>query len=258
VGGAKGSPVLVIPVLDLKSGHAVHARRGERHQYEPVCSRLSPAAGDAEALARAYRAALGLDSVYLADLDAISGGEPQHRLIRSIAAVGGRLLVDAGITTPDRARQVIEDGAAAVVIGLETLRSFDALSGVVRALGSGRVIFSLDMRDREPIVPAGTPHPGSPIAIVRRAVGAGVGSVIVLDLARVGTGEGVDLQLVRGIRREFHETELLVGGGVRGREDFERLAEIGCDGALVASALHDGRLGAGDLDAIRRRRPRHK
>ena len=251
--------MLVIPVLDLKGARAVHARRGERHRYEPVCSRLLPVGGgDAEALARAYRDALGLDGVYVADLDAISGGEPQHRVIRSIAAVGSRLLVDAGITTPNRARQVIEDGAAAVVVGLETLTSFEALSGIVRALGPERVIFSLDVRDGEPIVRAGTPHPGSPIATVRRAVGAGVESVIVLDLARVGTGSGVDLRLIRGIRREFHATELLVGGGVGGREDLERLADIGCHGALVASALHDGRLSAGDLDAVRLRPPPHK
>ena len=251
--------MLVIPVLDLKGARAVHARCGERHRYEPVCSRLLPVgAGDAEALARAYRDALGLDGVYVADLDAISGGEPQHRVIRSIAAGGGHLLIDAGITTPDRARQLIEEGVAAVVVGLETLTSFEALSGIVRAVGPERVIFSLDVRDGEPIVRAGTPHSGSPIAIVRRALAAGVESVIVVDLARVGTGEGVDLRLVRCLRRESQATELLVGGGVRGREDLERLAEIGCDGALVASALHSGRLGAADLEAIRQWPPRHK
>jgi phosphoribosylformimino-5-aminoimidazole carboxamide ribotide isomerase len=35
---------------------------------------------------------------------------------------------------------------------------------------------------------------------------------------------------------------LLAGGGVRGPEDVTRLAEAGCDGVLVATALQDGRL----------------
>jgi phosphoribosylformimino-5-aminoimidazole carboxamide ribotide isomerase len=42
---------------------------------------------------------------------------------------------------------------------------------------------------------------------------------------------------------------LLAGGGVRGLKDLESLAGCGCDGALVATALHDGRLGAADLMA---------
>jgi uncharacterized protein related to proFAR isomerase len=37
---------------------------------------------------------------------------------------------------------------------------------------------------------------------------------------------------------------LLAGGGVRGEGDLRGLADAGCDGVLVASALLDGRLDA--------------
>src|SRR2546422_1633281 len=37
---------------------------------------------------------------------------------------------------------------ARVVVGLETLPSFDALALVARAIGSQRIAFSLDLRDR--------------------------------------------------------------------------------------------------------------
>jgi phosphoribosylformimino-5-aminoimidazole carboxamide ribotide isomerase len=45
---------------------------------------------------------------------------------------------------------------------------------------------------------------------------------------------------------------LLAGGGVRGYEDLARLADAGCDGALVATALHDGRLCAADVASAHR------
>jgi phosphoribosylformimino-5-aminoimidazole carboxamide ribotide isomerase len=45
---------------------------------------------------------------------------------------------------------------------------------------------------------------------------------------------------------------LVAGGGVRGADDLARLADAGCDGALVATALHDGRLSAADVTAARR------
>jgi uncharacterized protein related to proFAR isomerase len=40
---------------------------------------------------------------------------------------------------------------------------------------------------------------------------------------------------------------LLAGGGVQGRPDLDRLRDAGCDGALVASAIHAGTVTATDL-----------
>jgi len=44
---------------------------------------------------------------------------------------------------------------------------------------------------------------------------------------------------------------LLAGGGVRDPGDLRELAQLGCTGALVATALHDGRLTAEDVAAAR-------
>jgi phosphoribosylformimino-5-aminoimidazole carboxamide ribotide isomerase len=91
------------------------------------------------------------------------------------------------------------------------------------------------------------PPGGSPLELARRGVAAGVRALLVLDLARVGTGAGVDLELVGRVRRALPDVELLVGGGVAGPPDLARLAAAGCDAVLVATALHDGRLTASDL-----------
>ena len=76
----------VIPVLDLLAGRAVWARRGIRVSYAPVRSALLPEAGDAVALARAFRRTLGCEECYVADLDAIMGAPPQHALLRRLVA----------------------------------------------------------------------------------------------------------------------------------------------------------------------------
>jgi phosphoribosylformimino-5-aminoimidazole carboxamide ribotide isomerase len=250
--------VRVIPVLDLLVGRAVRARRGLRGAYAPAPSRLVPndAAGDPLAQARAFRDTLRCDEWYVADLDAIMGGAPQRALLRALAGLGGRLLVDGAIATADRAREVIADGgeAARAVVGLETLPSFAALADVARAVGTERVVFSLDLRDGRPVAPGdgGAPR-GTPRELAAAAVAAGASGVLVLDLARVGSGRGVDLDLVAELRRTHPAVELLAGGGIASRRDLERLADAGCDGALVATAFHDGRLGEADVAALRRR-----
>ena len=71
--------------------------------------------------------------------------------------------------------------------------------------------------------------------------------MIVLDLARVGTGSGPDVALMGELCARFPELELLAGGGVRDASDLHALAEAGAAGALVATALHSGAIAATDL-----------
>jgi phosphoribosylformimino-5-aminoimidazole carboxamide ribotide isomerase len=81
-------------------------------------------------------------------------------------------------------------------------------------------------------------------------VDAGVRSLLVLDIGRVGTGRGVDLGLLEGLRRRLTAERLLAGGGVSTRRDLDQMRDAGCDAALVASAIHSGRIGADDVAAL--------
>jgi phosphoribosylformimino-5-aminoimidazole carboxamide ribotide isomerase len=250
----------VIPVLDLARGQGVLARGGRRETYAPVHSVLAAGerAGDPLALVRAFRDVLGCDECYVADLDAITGGVAQHALLGQLAGLGCRLLVDAGVADPRGARTLAAAGAARVVVGLETLLSFAALGAVVRALGAERVVFSLDLVDGAPLTRADAPGGSAaltPLALAGAAVAAGAGGILVLDLARVGSGHGVDPGLVTVLRRAHPDAELLAGGGVASRGELERLADLGLDGVLVATALHTGKLTRGDLEAVRRAMP---
>jgi phosphoribosylformimino-5-aminoimidazole carboxamide ribotide isomerase len=233
--------VRIIGVIDLKGGLAVHARGGQRDLYEPVRSPLIPAtqAGDAATLARCYREVLGLAEIYVADLDAIRGLPTQN--LEGIIAAGLPAMVDAGVTTPAGAELVLAQGAARVVIGLETLTSFEDLARIVGHVAGDRVVFSLDLRDGEPMTRPSAPLGGlSPLELGALAVKAGVSAVLLLDVARVGGTAGVDLRLIRMLRANAPVVELLAGGGIRTAADLEELDRAGCDGALVGTALHQG------------------
>ena len=239
----------VIPVLDLARGQAVSGRGGRRDTYEPVRSRLVSAAGDARALAGAYRDVLGCDEWYVADLDALAGGAVQREVLRDLATLGGRLLVDAAVTTPARAGALLADGVHRLIVGLETLPSFEALAAVTRAGGPAGVIFSLDLRNGRPLGASGAG--GTPGELARRAIEAGASGLLVLDVARVGTAQGVDVVLLSALRRAHPDVELLAGGGLATARQLEQLGDLGLDAALVGTALHDGTLSAGDLSMLR-------
>lgn len=235
-------PLHIVPVIDLLHGRAVHARGGRRAEYLSVATALGvEISGDPLALARLYIERLGLQQVYVADLDAIAGEAPQNALLASIAGLGASLWVDAGIASVPQAVDALGTRASRLVVGLETLRSFDELHDICAWIGGERIAFSLDLRRGIPVIDATAAIPMSPPeAIAARAVDAGVSAVILLDLERVGTGTGIDLPLLAAVRRAIPAVLLLAGGGVRGNDDLSRLADAGCDGALVATALHSG------------------
>jgi phosphoribosylformimino-5-aminoimidazole carboxamide ribotide isomerase len=237
--------VTVLGVLDLLRGRAVHARGGARERYQPVVKGIgSPIpAGDALALAAAYLGELGADELYVADLDAILGGQVQHDLVSKLTVLGAPVWLDAGTRSATEAVHAHALGVSRVVVGLETLPSYEALDEICRAANRKQVAFSLDLRHGQPLVSGDSEMAGHDAAVIAaRAARSGVGAIIVLDLARVGTGSGVDLDLIARVRDAAPQVMLLIGGGVRGAEDLARLKQAGCDGALVASALLSGAL----------------
>jgi phosphoribosylformimino-5-aminoimidazole carboxamide ribotide isomerase len=215
--------VRVVGVIDLKGGTAVHAVRGERERYRPI--------GDPLSLARRF----GLDELYVADLDAITGRGVQNETIASLARMAD-VMVDAGVSEPERAH-ALRDLGVRVVVGTETLTDAGALDHLPDA------VLSVDLRDgrvlsRDPRL-AGLPALDA-LALLRRPR-----EVIVLDLARVGTSSGPDVALIAELHAAFPDLELLAGGGVRDADDLRALADAGAAGALVATALHRGVIGLG-------------
>ena len=110
-----------------------------------------------------------------------------------------------------------------------------------QAVGRERVVFSLDLRDGQPIATTPELAQQSPEDLAARAAAAGVSAMLMLDLARVGSGSGVDLELLARIRSRVSTVPLYVGGGVRSIGDVEQLRRVGCDGALSPQRFSTGR-----------------
>lgn len=236
----------ILPVIDLKGGVVVRGVGGRRSEYQPVrsllCDDPSPTA-----VGRAFRG-LGLNEAYLADLDAIAGATPGWSAYGAVIECGLNLWVDAGLTTADGAWRLAEfrhrgQALSGIVAGLESLTDWDVLAEMLSVVGRERLIFGVDLRDGAPLTANPAWHGVPPEQIAEHAHELGVRRFIVLDLAGVGMGRGVSTAaLCRHLRRLDASLEIVSGGGVRNSADLAALADAGCDAALVASALHNGRL----------------
>jgi phosphoribosylformimino-5-aminoimidazole carboxamide ribotide isomerase len=103
-----------------------------------------------------------------------------------------------------------------------------------------RVVLSLDFRGAQFAGPAELLDDTS--AWPRR--------LIVMTLARVGSGAGPDAGRIGEIRARAPGHSIYAAGGIRDASDLAALQQLGVAGALVATSLHDGRLSGADIARI--------
>lgn len=212
-------------------GQVVHARRGDRQAYQPLRSQLVDGCAPF-AVADALLAATGARHFYIADLDAIRGLGDHRALIAQLAArhPGVEWWVDGGFADAAAAASLHRATGATPVLGSESLQQPDTLA---RLRDDGiAALLSLDYRHGEPLGPGWAYQPAHWPA-----------RVIAMELARVGSEAGPELALIARLRAQRPDVAIIAAGGVRDTADLAALDAAGVPAVLVASALHDGRLG---------------
>lgn len=251
----------ILPVLDLKGGIVVHGRGGDRARYQPLRSPYAPDVPAPRPVAAALCAAFALSECYVADLDAIAGCGDHLAAVGAIAADGIDVWLDAGVRDGADMRRCLDAGAARVIVATETLERLADLERLAGAAGPGRVAASVDLRGGRVVSACPELSGAGPAAAAAWFAAAGVLDCIVLELTRVGSGLGPDLETIGALAGAAASPppngvavapmRWYVGGGVRDAADLRAAAAAGAAGALVATALHGGSIRPADLKGCR-------
>lgn len=237
------SPLLpLIPVLDIRHGTVVHAQAGQRHTYRPW---RSPLVGRTpiETAQRLCQAA-GSSRFYVADLDALMGEGASDAVTQLIQeATADEILLDRGREIdpilPERVRPIFP---------LEAGWNIQEHADLLAKFGHRRPVFSLDLYQGQMLFGYqqwSVMDPQAVHLLASLAYSVGYRAFLIVDLAQVGTGRGVEsiATAVREMRRCWPETEIIAGGGIRDLRDCQILLTAGANALLTATALHHGWLG---------------
>jgi phosphoribosylformimino-5-aminoimidazole carboxamide ribotide isomerase len=219
-----------ILALDLLGGVVVRGVRGDRERYRPIneYSQVVATAVPAEVIG-----AMRPRETYIADLDRITGRGDNLPIIAGLSKIT-RTLVDAGARLPgDVAR--LRPVSRSVILGTET-----ASLALIQECKGPDTIVSVDMKAGQ-MMACDPALRVSPLEVVRMLDDYTLDALILLDVARVGSGEGIDISLVASAASASRHP-IIVGGGVRDAEDLDRIGAAGGAGAIVASAIHSGAL----------------
>jgi phosphoribosylformimino-5-aminoimidazole carboxamide ribotide isomerase len=227
-----------IPAVDIRGGRCVQLVQGD-------FARETAYSDDPSEMARHWQA-LGAQRLHVVDLDGARDGVRGNAaaIARLLAAVDIPVQVGGGVRSLDTARAILDQGAARVVVGTAAAQQPRALSQWVEALGAEQLIVGVDARGGR-VATHGWQNLTDldVVAFCRVLADAGVVRVLYTDVGRDGMLGGPDID---GTRAVANILAVLGSGGVSSVDHLRKLAEAGAEGAIIGTALYEGRLSLSD------------
>ena len=208
--------------------------------------RLIVEGGDPVAAAERFAAA-GASWLHLVDLDGAFSAAPDLALLERIADVGIPVQVGGGYRTMQLVEAALATGAARVLVGTAALD--DAfLTGAVKCFGD-RLAIAIDARDGRVAVDGWTRGTNAtPATFAEHCAAAGVSRLVVTATRRDGTLAGPDVRLLEEIVAIGLPT--IAAGGIATLDDLHTLRALGCEGAVVGSAIWLDRITIADALSV--------
>jgi phosphoribosylformimino-5-aminoimidazole carboxamide ribotide isomerase len=229
----------LIPVVDLLNGIVVHAKKGDRNNYQPMQSALCKSSEPIDVV-NALLELYPFERIYIADLDAITGQSNHIDSIKYIQAQHPTLEIwlDAGIRNASNLL-LWRDLYLTHVIGSENIASTRDLSEISNYLNRN-FILSLDSNQSGFLG----------CADLETNTDLWPENIILMSLAQVGANQGTNLELLEKFKHYSKEFNLYAAGGVRNIDDVSTLKPLGIYGALIASALHSKQISADEIKSV--------
>lgn len=214
------------------AGQVVHAIQGHRKSYRPLQSILC-AGADPVAVIEGLLRLHPFRTFYIADLDALMGYPAQDRTTSRLTSTFQTL--DFWL---DRGLPVLNAHHVTPVVGSESLS--DMTLSILEQAGP-KAALSLDFREGVFL---------GPDSVLKRHQ-LWPDRVILMNLSRVGSGNGPDFDGMRQLIDLRPDIHFVAAGGVRNERDLVLLQSMGVSATLVASALHSGALTAAMLNQFK-------
>lgn len=231
-------PFVVLPAIDVLEDRCVRLAGGDR-------TRVTIEGGDPADAARRF-AAEGARFLHLVDLDGAFAGIPTPGLVERVVAAAGETptQVGGGYRTTAAIEDALASGAARVMVGTAALAPA-FVREAARHFGE-RLVVAVDARDGL-VVADGWTHTSAVAAadLARACADEGVRRLLVTSATRDGSLAGPDLGLLESVI-EASSLPVLAAGGIGSLADLARLQAIGCEGAVLGSALWSGRISLAD------------
>lgn len=230
------------PAIDLKGGRCVRLLRGDM----AAATTYNDDPADQAARFRGD----GFRWLHVVDLDgAVEGRAANAPAVSAIlAATDAPVQLGGGVRDRAAIERWLEAGVARVILGTAAVRDPALVRAAARA-HPGRIAVGVDVKDGR-VATAGWLEASdlSAIDVARRFEDAGVAALIITDIGRDGTLEGVNVEAT-GALADAVAIPVIASGGVASVDDLRALkARRGAPiaGAILGKSLYAGAVNAAE------------
>jgi phosphoribosylformimino-5-aminoimidazole carboxamide ribotide isomerase len=227
----------LIPAIDLKAGHCVRLLHGD-------FANETRYGADPGLLLEKYRG-LGADWLHVVDLDGARDGSLGNRAIiaRLAAQQAVKLQVGGGLRDIAAVTQMLDLGAARVVIGSAAVTQVEAVRTWLEHVGPERMTVAFDVRLDDGGMPRVATHGWqrqsglSLWSALDNFTGSQLMHVLCTDVGRDGALSGPNIELYREAARRHPRIQWQASGGIRDARDLHALTAAGAAAAISGKAL---------------------
>ena len=223
----------LLPAVDVKDGLAVRLVQGELQHQTTYGAPLAAALDFQNA---------GAQWLHLVDLDAAFGRRSNHEILADVVgALDIKVELSGGIRDDESLERALSTGCERINLGTAALENPEWTSTVIRKYGE-KIAVGLDVRGHTLAARGWTKEGGNLFETIERLDRDGCSRYVVTDVAKDGTMQGPNLNLLKEVMQATR-APIIASGGVSTLDDIRALRELterGIEGAIIGKALYAG------------------
>ena len=234
--------MLIIPAIDIIDGKCVRLIQGDYNQKKVYNEHPLE-------VAKAFEDA-GITHLHLVDLDGARASHIVNYKVLEKIATKTSLSIDfgGGLKSDKDVYIAFESGADQITGGTVAVKNSEIFTKWIEQYGGEKIILGADVKNRKVAIQGWEETSELDLFdFVTDYQKKGIQSIICTDIAKDGMLEGAATDLYKELVGRFPNLKIIASGGVSNIADLEKLAEIGCYGAIVGKAIYEGRVRLEDL-----------
>lgn len=236
---------MIFPAIDLHNGQSVRLYQGDYDQVTLIND--DPVAQAKNILDQ------GVKQLHLVDLDGAKTGKPENYTVISDIrhSFKGFLELGGGIRDEKIARMYLDLGIDRIIIGSAAIEKPQLVKKLLKEYGGDRIVIGVDGNNGQVAVNGWLEQSNVKMEdLIQEMMDYQAKSFIVTDVARDGTMQGPNLDLLMELSQKLPKANLVASGGIRGLKDLHNLKALGIRDVIIGKALYEQTITLKDIAEV--------
>lgn len=227
----------IIPAIDISDGKCVRLYKGkkgtEKVYYENPLDALK------------FWMEQDVKRLHFIDLDGAWGSDKNRELFRQMIQTAKdkvKIQIGGGIRTIETAENLIKLGADRIITGTMAIQHPQKIHELAQKIGSSHIIVALDYKKGTISTHGWTQQTSKdPFTFGKKIAELGAGYILFSAIEADGAFTGPDFSNIKKMKQAV-PIPIYAAGGIRNKEDVEKLDTMGIHGVIIGKAFYEGKI----------------